>query len=737
MSNFQWIVLGLISLFHTIFNYKKLNEMNFGVIPTLIIGLNIWTFLSFINVQNVPEFFIESSKVLILSTVFFNTYLDFSLRKSLVKLFFIFLGSMLVIEITSILITFILNYNATIVEKVGRLTVYKGIAGNINIAAYSIVFKSIALLYLINIIKSKVLKLTGIIILIGAFFSVALTGSRGALLSIYVVILGYFIYNIYKFYKTRKINDILKTLFYVIPFTISSIITELVFDTLRVSYRTSEIFARGSQSRLEYWMDAINATMDYPLFGVGRGGWKIFSMFYNRDIMRDYVVPYHAHNDFFQIFAEIGVIGGLIFLFIFIYAFIFLLKICKERITGENKTTIFLLLLFLVYSIDSFFNFPISRPLQAAPFFVLLAIIASMDKTRFYGNKKTINILFTSALLVLTSSSIAVQYRSYLSAIQQTNLYFDFNKSTFDDPIEDIEKYIDDFPNITQTAMPIRALKAHYYVQSNRVDEAIEILKKGPDKFDNPYFGIYEAKLAHIYNDLGIYDSAFKYSSMAYSKLSNNQYHAGHLLKSASELKKYDVLRKVFKNNSKNNIEGIWYYFLKPMYENSKEANISRDSLRKLSREARILFPQNKQLKVIFQELEYGSENMILAEEYFGIALAEYNKGNFQKSYDYYEKAANLIPTESAYRQNMALSKIGEQDYTEALKILNYAIDSIVIPKDNGRIYIMRGGLLALEGKTDQACNDFITAAQKKDSLAPQLLMDNCRYLSTAYNPDF
>ena len=142
------------------------------------------------------------------------------------------------------------------------------------------------------------------------------------------------------------------------------------------------------------------------------------------------------------------------------------------------------------------------------------------------------------------------------------------------------------------------------------MDDAIEILKSGPEKFDNPFSWIYEAKLAHIYNDRQEHDSAFKYASIAYSKLSNNQYHAGHLLWSAAEVKRFDVLRKVFKNNAKNNIEGVWFYFLKPMYENSKAANFSRDSLRTLSIKARNMFPQNPQTKIIFQKhnaLNWGS----------------------------------------------------------------------------------------------------------------------------------
>ena len=70
MTNPQWVILGLASLLHTLFNYKKLNAMNFGVLPILVVAFNIWMFLSGINAQNFPEFIIESSKMVILSAVF-------------------------------------------------------------------------------------------------------------------------------------------------------------------------------------------------------------------------------------------------------------------------------------------------------------------------------------------------------------------------------------------------------------------------------------------------------------------------------------------------------------------------------------------------------------------------------------------------------------------------------------------------------------------------------------------
>ena len=267
----------MISLVHTLVNFKRLKAMNFGVLPILVIGFNFFVFLSGISAQNIPEFIIESSKIVILTTVFFNSYIDFGNSKSLSKLFFILLASMLFFEVFSILSTFRTNFNASIVEKVGRSAVYKGFSGNINIAAYSMVFKSVGLLYFLNIIKSKVLQLIGILILTGTFFSIALTGSRGALLSIYIIILLYFLFNLYKYNRTKERNDIFRTLYYVIPFAISSIITELVFDTLRVSYRTYEIISRGSESRLQYWTDADKCHSRLPV--IWSWPWKLENIF--------------------------------------------------------------------------------------------------------------------------------------------------------------------------------------------------------------------------------------------------------------------------------------------------------------------------------------------------------------------------------------------------------------------------------------------------------------------------
>ena len=240
-ANTQWFSLSIIALCHTIYNYRQLSDVRFTSIPFFIVLLNFFIILSGLSASNVPEFFIEYSKIIILTTVFFNCYVVFSRKKILIESLLILIAAILMIEVFSVLNTFRTNYYAAIVDKIGRTPIYRGIAGNINIAAYSMVFKSIALLYFVNKTKNKIFKYSGTLLLIPTFFAISLTGSRGALLSIYIVIVSYLIINIYEYVKTKKIDKLLSTLFYVVPFSISFIITELVFDTLRVSYRTSNI----------------------------------------------------------------------------------------------------------------------------------------------------------------------------------------------------------------------------------------------------------------------------------------------------------------------------------------------------------------------------------------------------------------------------------------------------------------------------------------------------------------
>ena len=60
--------------------------------------------------------------------------------------------------------------------------------------------------------------------------------------------------------------------------------------------------------RLRYYEDVLTHMISNPILGVGLGNWKLKSIEYDSKDIIGYVVPYHAHSDFIQLGAELGII---------------------------------------------------------------------------------------------------------------------------------------------------------------------------------------------------------------------------------------------------------------------------------------------------------------------------------------------------------------------------------------------------------------------------------------------
>ena len=93
--------------------------------------------------------------------------------------------------------------------------------------------------------------------------------------------------------------------------------------------------------RLGYYSDAVKSIMQYPVFGIGLGNWKIKSIEYAGNSVTGYIVPYHTHNDFLQLSAEIGVIGGVLYLLIYLIPIFQTVKKTKGWGFRQLKLSIF------------------------------------------------------------------------------------------------------------------------------------------------------------------------------------------------------------------------------------------------------------------------------------------------------------------------------------------------------------------------------------------------------------
>ena len=181
------------------------------------------------------------------------------------------------------------------------------------------------------------------------------------------------------FSRENKIIHSLKRIGYsVIPLFFSVLVNQIYFaekgaDALSrastISFSTND----GSvNQRLRYYEDVLTHFSSNPIFGVGFGNWKFKSIDYDKKDIFGYTVPYHAHSDFIQIGAELGIIGFVLYLGIFILSFIWSFKMwMNPKFTSVDKLFNSMLIASLgVYFIDANLNFPYS----SAPSFGYMGI---------------------------------------------------------------------------------------------------------------------------------------------------------------------------------------------------------------------------------------------------------------------------------------------------------------------------------------------------------------------------
>jgi O-antigen ligase len=149
----------------------------------------------------------------------------------------------------------------------------------------------------------------------------------------------------------------------------------------RFSNVTNPIADGSVKERLNFYTTSAKSIIDNPILGIGLGNWKIKSIDLSKDIIESYRVPYFAHNDFLQFLAEIGIVGGICFMFYIFYPFfISFLRSLKSR---SFNLDFLIFLIFMIYIVDSMLNFPVDRPMN----YIYLCFTISL----FYQSKKYLN----------------------------------------------------------------------------------------------------------------------------------------------------------------------------------------------------------------------------------------------------------------------------------------------------------------------------------------------------------
>lgn len=388
----QFLFLGILntlSFAHLLRNNLLLLSISYALKEKIIICYSLFIAICFVSIffaVNFSESIIVFSQYL---TYLFSFIAIYSISKSIGKIFLqffiLFSVSALFIESSSIV------YNAIDKVLINGETfarnnfMLRTFTGNINIAANSIVSKIMIVYLIIYTYKDKRLICLSYALLFIAFSALFILLTRSAFLSLGLLTLVLILYN-YKKIITRSV-PLLVIMLIGYFFVNSTLNTE---NPDEISSRINSIALNTEDDsvneRLGYYSDAVKTIMQYPVFGIGIGSWKIKSIEYSRNSIPGYTVPYHVHNDFLQITAEIGVIGGLLYLMIYLVP-IYRIAIKLKDGVLDNLNLVYLLIISAIF-IDSMLNFPIARPVNHI--FLLFTLVAMLQTSKTdFNNEST------------------------------------------------------------------------------------------------------------------------------------------------------------------------------------------------------------------------------------------------------------------------------------------------------------------------------------------------------------
>lgn len=710
-------------LFLSGFIKQKVQVKSLHFIVLSLTLFNLWGFASYFYAANKVEVLIESFRIttLLLSLI----YISFSLYSMSSSARWI--SSLFVVSLFLEVMVFLLP-NLEIYTELGTLNrnvLYKGISTNVNITAFSIAYKLPFLIYFLKVNTNKLLHYAVILLLFLSLLSITLLGTRGALLSI--LFIGVIFVLAYIFNKDKNAFSFhLKV--YLIPLLLAFLTNySLLSNELRSTQRIASISnleQDGSiKQRLDYYTYSLKELIANPIVGLGMGNWKIASIEEDLSRRRTYIVPYHSHNDFLQIGAELGIFGLLLYVAFFGFTLVGLFK--QYLIEKPQREFIFACLLFmLVYFIDANLNFPLARPINQIP---LLFIVGYVLKDQLFCKtmtefNKSFSLLASSLIvwgLIFTQPFVLYShYRVHNSFIQQRKLLKDFNALDFSEIPEDIDDYEDNYPNVGVTTIPLKVLKGMYFAKSSP-DKAIALAKASIK--DNPYLYFSESYLAVLYSNKGELDSAFYFANKAYKNAPTIDLHAATYLPFLSLKKDTTALEDVSGFLEKTESEFIWSRYIETLL--SIKDSLS-DSDRKLIEKASKKFPKFNFFKSINSTKNYTIKKLREADSLAKLAKAKFENQEFLKARTLYLKASKLIPSEPAYVENIARSYMRDKDFDQAIVYFEKLITEHNIQTGLPEYFI--GGIYYQIGESEIGCNYLLKAMEKNFSQAKGLYSQLC-----------
>ena len=687
----------------------------------------LWGFVTLIKSVNLAESLMIQTELFTQLISFISIY--FLLKEiglTGIKFVFIGLSITLFLEITIILIEYFSNFKYHITSGRNNIA-FRGITGNINIAAFSILLK-IPVLFFFIIKENSYYKKLAVYILstLSIFVIISVISSRASYLALLFMIFAFLLSSII-FRKNFK-KSIVKQIFL---FALLPTVLNVFFNIIIYKYIGKEsgksvvdrveslsIGDTSTSQRLRYYSHAIDAFLENPFLGIGIGSWELESIKRDSQNIENYTVPYHVHNDYLEILAETGLIGFILYFGIFfltVYRLILFIIKNREKL-DENYWSIVLIVSLGIFLIDSFFNFPFARTLIMTQIFVFICLGLMAFETLSFeirAPKKNIFGLSRAPILktlfiitiVLYIPVIYSQYRVGKSYNNQAYLIGEFNANSMNRSIDFANKMEVEYPNLTATAMPLGFFKGVIYAkkQGNEL-EAIKIFQE--HKKDNPYNYFGESQIGSLYYKLGKLDSAQVYTKKAFYGIPNNMIHYANYLKVLTRVGDTSEIKKIRDkiNLNDNLVDELYLLAMAGLLDKDE----GKDVLKSVEDITYSFDDEYNSTRASIYILNLGKEKVLRAHKIFNEGLTLFDNGKYNEALLKFKESHELNPLERAYAYNTANAYIRIGDDQSAIGYLNKIINKID-PK-HGSSYYLRGLIYYDIGDKSKGCSDLNNA---------------------------
>ena len=373
----------------------------------------------------------------------------------------------------------------------------KGSYSNKNILASAIFIKIPFAVWLFYFRRENYLRLIGAVGLTLGTLAVFFMSTRTFYLATILTVVIFVIYGAIDFFILKRRETGVKVLIHVglvvIAFGIFSFVQNYLYpqevrQSTSFGARLAEVANQENQSnnlRKTAWViTATDMIPNDPLLGVGIGNWKVRFLQYENSYSPHYIYMYKNHNDFLELTAEVGILGGLAFVAIFLLAAFYFIKSTYKNKDSEQEQWFFLPLFGLfAYSFDAFFNFPQDRPEIQALFGIYVGIAVGLAVLYFGKNNKerklpTLAIGFIGAIAVVAMVLGVIVERMYFdsSKIQRMVKEEQQGVRSPKSPADYLIRNYPRIPNLTAVAEPVDVEKARYLIDEKKFDEARKIL---------------------------------------------------------------------------------------------------------------------------------------------------------------------------------------------------------------------------------------------------------------------